>query len=1192
MKKHYLIFLLFSLLATSSFSQIKPIVEFEVGRQTANVGDTICLPVTVQNFQDVLGIGLEMRWNADALRLIEVQTDFAIPDNPGTNFGITDSDLKWSWISSGFPDGLTLEPNDTIFQVCFVAQNFGAGGFYSVSFDDTFLIPEVILDDQIHPDPIANYNFIPGGIFINGNNGITVTPAFNFSLGCNTYNAGIEAEVSGGVPPYRYTWLGPQSIFSNASRLSNITREGIYNLTVIDSEDNVATAEILVDFMGNESGLPFPEVNTSTQDPDCGESNGSINLDIDADPDSYELMWSTGASSLMVENLSAGIYDVTLTSNNNFCGDSFVFELLPIGAPEVDTLLSNLTCLGDIVEIGITGLNDNFSFLWDTGDTTNIIQVAEPTDYNLTVTDGNCSLTYTLPVLLEQDPPNPNNFFIDDDKLPCGGGSSQIGVSYFGLRTLNYLWSTGESTPQITITQAGNYTLEAIAENGCSTIFEFEIEEEAPDFPITQNTTFLGCGAKATQLSLTPLDATEYEFTWSTAETGSSIDVTTSGLYSATVTEVATACTQVFVFDLEQIDPSLTPITTELECLVENECYQGAILTVNVESTATPIAYTLSNGDSKMGPDSIQFDLFDRLPFDLYIEDAEGCRDTLRNLVPDCTLAGAFPEMRVRQYVVCEPLPDTAAYESILYNEVLGNLSTPPYTFTWGNSFVDTSYFRSSQPLDSLPNLFISVVDQLGFRFDRQLSEAPAAYGCGDITSAVIEAPDVIVSPGESFVYSIHISNHQNLERAVYTIDWDPCLLTVDSFVIVTDDGNRILSEGPFLEGTHETFFSYTDGSPTNDRVLVEDIFFKANADLQGVSPFIFSINEIPLNADGSERIIRVDHGSITVSDGSDLVNPGDANLNGFANHKDVLNIALAFDQSGPDRRNQQVIQSAFGFPWLQATPLSAVDFRNMDCNGDGQVNDQDLNAIEANFSYNPQAGRVIGAEGEIPLYLDADTLLSGQVQSFPIVLGESLLPAEKVYGLAFSIQYDPSIIDGESIEMDLQNSWLFEEGDTPLTFLRVDEANQLIHIAIARTGNTDLNGFGAIANLSFQTIATESGNTSFQVMDATMISADETPILTLNRTTNAAVRTATSTNNLQTLKQKIQLYPNPVRSKLYIEAEGLQIERYSIFDANGRQLSQAIYDRNLIDVETLGVGIYLLRLVTDQGVVTKRFVK
>ena len=263
-----------------------------------------------------------------------------------------------------------------------------------------------------------------------------------------------------------------------------------------------------------------------------------------------------------------------------------------------------------------------------------------------------------------------------------------------------------------------------------------------------------------------------------------------------------------------------------------------------------------------------------------------------------------------------------------------------------------------------------------------------------------------------------------------------------------------------------------------------------------------------------------------------------------------------------------------------------------MDCNGDGLVNAGDLAAIEANFSYQPQPGKVIGAEGEIPLYLDADTLLSGQIQSFPIVLGEDLLPAENIYGLAFSIQYDPEIIDGGSIQMNLQNSWLFKEGDVPLTFLSVDQANQLIHIAIARTDNSNLNGFGAIAHLSFQTIATESGNTSFQVVDATMISADETPILTLNRTTNAAVRTATSTYNMQVLKQKIQLYPNPVRSQLYIKAEGLQIERYSIFDANGRQLSQAIFERNLIDVEAFEAGLYLLRLVTDQGVVTKRFVK
>ncbi len=1192
MKKPYIICLLFGLFTVSGFSQIRPIVEFSVGNQVANVGDTICIPVTVNNFENVLGVGLGMRWNADALTFVEVKTDFALPENPGTNFGVTEGDLKWSWIASTFPDGLTLAPNDTVFQVCFVANDLGAGSFYSVSFDDTFLVPEVILDDQIYDDQIANYNFVPGGIFINGASNLSVIPGFNFDLGCNTYDASINVDVNGGVPPYRYSWAGPQSIFSSASRLNNLTREGTYNLTVTDAENNVATAEMVVNFMGNEAGLPFPIPSATTQDPDCGESNGSITLDIDADPSTYELNWSTGASTLMVDNLPAGNYSVELTSTDHFCAESFDFTLEPQGAPVVDTIESNITCLGDTVEIGIVGLNDNFSYEWATGDTTNLIKVTQPFDYNLTVTDGSCTLTYVLLVEQELNPPNPNNFFVDEGNLPCGGGTSEIGVSYFGLRTLSYLWSTGETMPKINVNTAGNYTLEVTAENGCATTFEFEIEEEAADLPLTQETSFLGCELNATQLSLLGQNLEGYNFLWSTGETESSIAVNTAGVYLVTVTDATNSCAQVFNFDLEQVDPSKRPISIDLECQVANDCYQGAILNVEIETDATPVTYTLSSGESKVALNTVRFDILERAPFDLYIEDATGCRDTIFNLVPDCALMGQSPEMRVRQYVVCEEIPETGDYQSVLYNEVLGNLSTPPYRFTWGNSFVDTSYFRSSQILDSLPNLFISVVDQLGNRFDRQLEADPSAFACGNAMTTVVEAPDVVVTPNESFIYPITIRNHKDLKEMVFTIDWDPCLIRLDSFAFNLSQDGRVVIDGPFNFGTEEaTYFSF-DGSDTDEEEILGELYFRANANLQGVSPFIFSINEVPENSDGSSRLIRPQHGSIIVSDGSDLVNPGDANLNGLANHQDVLNIALAYDQSGPDRRSEQIIRKDFSFPWSQTTPQSAVDFRNMDCNGDGIVNEEDLTAIEQNFSYNLQPGRVIGAEGETPLYLDADTLLSGQTQSFPIVLGEDLLPAEAVYGLAFSIQYDPDVIASESIQMDLQNSWLFAEGDTPLSFLKVDEDNQLIHIAISRTDATNQSGFGRLASLSFQTIATESGNTAFQVMDAKMIRADETPLLTFNRVTDAAIRSATSIKDAQALSRQIQLYPNPVRTQLYLDVKGLEIQSYSIFDVNGRQLRQAIFDRNMIDVEVYESGMYLLRLVTDQGVVTKRFLK
>lgn len=1193
MEKRYLLIFLFGLLGISAFSQTKPIVEFTAGRQTANVGDTVCIPITVQNFQAVLGIGFGMRWNADALELVEVKTDFALPVNPISNFGLTEGDLKWSWIASNFPNGLSLEANDTLFQVCFVPQAFGAGGFYSVSFDDSFVVPEVILDEQIFPDDqIANYNFTSGGIFINGSNDLTVIPAFDFSLGCNTYNAILEVDVSGGLPPYNYSWVGPQSIFSSARRLSNLTREGLYNLTVTDANGEVAVAELLVDFMENEEGLPFPMVNASTQNPDCGESNGSISLSLNASPGTYQLEWSTGDTTLNVENLTAGVYDVTITSNENTCSDSFVFELVPIGVPEVDTLLSNLTCAGDDVEIGILGLNDNFSYTWNTGEQTNVITVNEPAEYQLTATDGSCVLNYNLIVGTELDAPNENNFFVTLNNLSCLERTAEIGVRYIGLRSLTYLWSTGDTVPNITVNQIGLYTLEVFSENGCSTTFEFPVDEEVANLPITKDSTFQGCTKGSTLLELLTSNPAAYDYLWSTGSDSVSTEVQVSGIYFVTVTDRITACTQVFEFDLDRVDPSQAPISTNLECITTNNCYEGALLDINVDGFVSPISYSLNTGESKTGTDEIQFELFDRQPRELYLEDAVGCRDTVSNLIQNCLADTLFVEMRVRQYVVCEEQPETEEIQSVLYNEVLGNLSVPPYTFTWGNGFVDTSYYRSRQLLDSLPNLFISVVDQQSNRLDRQLSETPASYGCGDDSAPVIEAEDIIVTPGQSFVYPIHISNQEGLQGALYTIDWDPCLLTVDSVVFYTNENDRMVSVRPITNGTDESFFNYVGGSPSNEKRLIEEIYFRADSNLQGVSPFIFSINEIATNGDGSNQLVRAKHGSITISDGRDLVNPGDANLNGAANHQDVLNIALAFENAGPDRRNRQVDQQEYSLPWFASTPKSEVDFRNMDCNGDGVVNAADLEAIEQNFSYTLQPGRVIGAEGEIPLYLDADTLLVGLTQTFPVILGEDLLPAESVYGLAFSLQYDPNVIASESIELDLQGSWLFEQGETPLTLLRVDEENQLIHIAISRTDATNKNGFGVLANLRFQTIDLASGNTTFQVMDATMISADETSLLTLNRTTNSIISLSTSTNNAQFLSRQIQLYPNPVGAQLYLATQDIDIQSYSILDANGRHLRQAVFEKNLIDVENLGTGLYLLRLVTKQGVVTKRFVK
>lgn len=1184
--------LLLCLPSLLSAQQNKPIVEFYTTTISGNPGDTVCLPVKVREFRQVLGVGLGLRWNPNALEFVEARTEgYAISGNVQTNFGLTNvanGDIKWTWLSADFPQTTTVADESTLFELCFVLRESGAGGFYSLSFDSGFVTPEVILDDNVYADPLAQANYIPGGVFISDDsNNITLLPDFQFELDCGAYISYIYTLPQGGQPPYRYSWNGPQSFFSNAQAIE-APRAGLYQLTVVDQNGDTARAEIRVDFMNNEDGLEKPQVTSAINSPDCGLANGGITITVD-DPAAYDYFWNTGATTKDLSNIPAGNYTLVVSARANICTDTLDFTLSSQGDIVANIVQDTIDCRGDTATIGVQELDGLFSYSWNTGDTSNLLATTNPGDYTLTVTDGSCEQVLNFTVNDESNPPNLNNFIIEDGNLACDDTTTTIGVTYFGLRPdLQYRWSTGATTDEIEVREAGTYTLEVSGADGCSITFPFVVSREAANLPLLQDMTFLGCLSGKTRLAMIPQDGRQYTFTWNTAETTASIEVDQPGTYSVTVTETFSGCTQVFVFDEEAIgDPTQGAVNIVVDCGIEGECYSGTQIAIQVEGATAPVQYTWSNGTTITGSANDTLEIYSLQDLDLYIMDADGCTDTIRNLLVHCQLDLTVLDLKVRQYVVCETDPETAETVTYVYNEVLNAAGVPPYTFVWGNGFVDTSYFRSRQPLDSLPNLFISVRDQVGNRFDRQLSEPPASYACGDDNTPVFSAPDTIVAPGTAFDYPLYIRNHQGVERVVYTIDWDPCLVTVDSISFYDAEGLNLVQRN-ILAGTYEAFFLQEGGSLSGDPFLAVELHCRANGGVEGISPFLFSINEAATDGTDATILVRPEHGTIVVAESEDLILPGDATLNGQVNHKDLLNLGLAYQIGGPDRRSQQIARRDYGYSWLNQTPQTRVDFKHLDFNGDGRIDDQDLTAIDQNFSYTPAPERGSAGSAAIPLLFTADTLYIGQRATFPVILGTEAATADDIYGLAFSLRYDPAVIDESSIAVDFSESWL-TAGATPLTYFRVDPENQLIHFALSRTDLQNISGSGAVAQVSFEVISEDTLNTSFQTIDATLVAADETLIPVLTGSNEAVVQITTNTRQINQLSQQVRVFPNPVQDRLYLTATGLALQAYRLYDAQGRQIQQGAITQPVLQLNGLPKGMYLLQLQTDQGLVRKR---
>ncbi len=70
----------------------------------------------------------------------------------------------------------------------------------------------------------------------------------------------------------------------------------------------------------------------------------------------------------------------------------------------------------------------------------------------------------------------------------------------------------------------------------------------------------------------------------------------------------------------------------------------------------------------------------------------------------------------------------------------------------------------------------------------------------------------------------------------------------------------------------------------------------------------------------------------------------------------------------------------------------------------------------------------------------------------------------------------------------------------------------------------------------------------------------------------------------------QIEVYPNPTAG--IIEIQGIAADQIDLIDIHGKLLSIEKLSNNKVDISTLPIGIYFLKLTVDDQIVTKRIIK
>jgi gliding motility-associated-like protein len=340
----------------------------------------------------------------------------------------------------------------------------------------------------------------------------TITPA-----GATTFCAGGSINLSAPLSS-NYMWntgATTQSI--------NITSTGSNTVTITDVNGCSATSSATA---VTANALPTATITPAGATTFC--AGGSVNLSA---PLSSNYMWSTGATTQSINITSTGSNTVTITDVNGCSATSSATAVTVNALPTATIIPGSATtfCAGGSVNLSAP-LSSNY--LWNTGATTQSINITSAGSNTVTITDVNgCSATSSATVVTVNAPPVATITPAGATTF-CAGGSVNLSAPLSN----NYMWSTGATTQSINITSTGSNTVTITDVNGCSATSSATAVtvNSLPIATITPGGATTFCTGGSVNLSA-PLSS---NYLWSTGATTQSINITSTGSNTVTITDV------------------------------------------------------------------------------------------------------------------------------------------------------------------------------------------------------------------------------------------------------------------------------------------------------------------------------------------------------------------------------------------------------------------------------------------------------------------------------------------------------------------------------------------------------------------------------------------------------------------------------------------------------------------------------
>lgn len=318
---------------------------------------------------------------------------------------------------------------------------------------------------------------------------------------------------------------------------------------------------------------------------------------------------------------------------------------------------------------------------------------------------------------------------------------------------------------------------------------------------------------------------------------------------------------------------------------------------------------------------------------------------------------------------------------------------------------------------------------------------------------------------------------------------------------------------------------------------------------------------------------------------------PGDANSDGFVNGFDVLELGLHANAIGPQRAvtgNSFVPHFANNWSGLLS---SGKNVCHSDCNGDGVINSNDTVAIYNNFGFShnfkPQAS---SNSEQLQLVAPPNGIEIGRWNNLDLLLGAGSNSVQ-TYGLCFEINFDPNVLETDSIWIEFASSGLMQNNQT-IYFRKLNFLAGKLFVALTRTDLADFTINEKIAILHIKSKSTLIVNTPVSFELANVSKSNSNGIISA---INGDLHSTILSDNLTSLTEgdlltTMSIFPNPAKDIVLVRGKNAIEYTVRVFDLSGRVLiNTAFTAQTTVNLTALENGIYFVEVAAASGVKSQR---